>query len=81
MTIDSMENVAGNEQEIMVRLSNNEDEHENRDEPKEYEEAEFEKLHSMLPFLASKSVTQLDIVLEAIIYINMLQNKLFENIQ
>ena len=81
MTIDSMENIAANEQEIMARLSNNEDEHENRDEPKEYEEAEFEKLHSMLPFLASKSVTQLDIVLEAIIYINMLQNKLVENIQ
>ena len=81
MTIDSMENVAVNEQEIMARLSNNEDEHENRDKPKEHEESEFEKLHSMLPFLTSKSVTQLDIVLEAITYINMLQNKLVENIQ
>ena len=84
MTIDSMENVAATEQEIIERLASVEDDqdHKHGDKPKENEEAEFDKLHSMLPYLtSSKSVTQLDIVLEAITYINMLQNKLVENIQ
>ena len=45
------------------------------------EEVEFDKLQSMLPYLTSKSTTQLDIVLEAITYINMLQDKLLQNIQ
>jgi hypothetical protein len=35
----------------------------------------------MLPYLTSKSTSQLEIVLEAITYINMLQNKLIENLQ
>ena len=79
MTIDNMENVDTTEQEIIDRLSFIENE--NNEEPNENEEAEFEKLHSMIPYLTSKSTTQLDIVLEAITYINMLQNKLLQNIQ
>ena len=45
------------------------------------EEVEFDKLQSMLPYLTSKSTNQLDIVLEAITYFNMLQDKLLQNIQ
>merc|ERR1711971_1421091 len=42
----------------------------------ENEAAEFNRLHSLLPFLGSKSVTELDIVLEAITYIHLLQARL-----
>jgi len=45
-------------------------------EETDMEKEEFSKLHSLIPYLTSKSVSQLDIVLEAITYINMLQNKL-----
>jgi len=42
----------------------------------QHEAAEFVRLHSLLPFLSSKTVSQLDIVLEAITYIHMLQARL-----
>jgi hypothetical protein len=79
MTIHNIENGNTTEQEIIDRLAFIENE--NNEKPNENEEAEFDKLHSMLPCLTSKSTTQLDIVLEAITYINMLQNKLIENLQ
>ena len=85
MTIDSAEkvdnvnNVIDTEKEIIDRLAFIESETTNN--PKEKEEVEFDKLHSMLPYLTSKSTTQLDIVLEAITYISMLQDKLLQNIQ
>ena len=79
MTIDNMENGNTTEQEINDRLAFIENE--NYDKPNENEEAEFDKLHSMLPYLTSKSTTQLDIVLEAITYINMLQNKVIGNLK
>ena len=83
MANDSIENVVATEQEILDRLANvqDEQERENDDKAKENEEAEFDKLHSMIPHLTSKSVTQLDIVLEAITYINLLQNKLIDDLQ
>ena len=74
-----MENGITTEQEIIDRLAFIENE--NNEKPNENEEAEFDKIHSMIPYLTSKSTTQLDIVLEAITYINMLQNKLLQNIQ
>ena len=82
MASDNMENVA-TEQEILDSLATVNDEHEdkNDDESKENETEEFDKLHSMIPHLTSKSVTQLDIVLEAITYINLLQNKLIDDLQ
>ena len=79
MTIDNMENADTTEQKIIDRLTYIENE--NNEKPNENEEAEFDKLHSMLPYLTSKSTTQLDIVLEAITYINMLQNKLIDNLK
>ena len=81
MAIDSMTDIGLNEKEILLRLASVEGELVDNDKADENEEAEFDKLHSMLPFLNSKSTTQLDIVLEAITYINMLQNKLIENLQ
>ena len=83
MTVDNMENVDESEQEIIQRLASVEDGHKNENNEKadEYEEEEFDKLHSMIPYLTSKSASQLDIVLEAITYISMLQNKLLQNIQ
>ena len=74
-----MENGNNTEQEIIDRLAFIENA--NNEEPNENEDAEFDKLHSMIPYLTSNSITQLDIVLEAITYINMLQNKLIENLQ
>merc|ERR1711892_1141955 len=85
MTVDNMENVENmdnvtdTEKEIIDRLTFIESETTNK--PTENEEVEFDKLQSMLPYLTSKSTTQLDIVLEAITYINMLQDKLLQNIQ
>jgi hypothetical protein len=70
-----------NEEEVLLRLASVEDELVEDDKANENEEAEFDKLHSMLPYLTSKSTSQLEIVLEAITYINMLQNKLIENLQ
>ena len=83
MTVDNMENVYTSEQEIIQRLASvaNEHKNENNDKLNENEEAEFDKLHSMIPYLTSKSTSQLDIVLEAITYINMLQNKMLQGIQ
>ena len=83
MTVNNMKNVDTSEEEIIQRLASvqNEDKNENNDKLNENEEAEFDKLHSMIPYLTSKSSSQLDIVLEAISYINMLQNKLLQNIQ
>merc|ERR1712128_33314 len=77
--MDNIENVTDTEKEIIDRLAFIESETTNN--PKENEEVEFDKLQSMLPYLTSKSTNQLDIVLEAITYINMLQNKLLQNIQ
>ena len=42
----------------------------------ETEDAEFVRLHKLLPFLTSSHVSQLDIVLEAITYIHLLQARL-----
>merc|ERR1719483_1133212 len=77
--VDNVENNIDAEKEIIDRLAFIESE--TTSTPKESEEVEFDKLQSMLPYLTSKSTTQLDIVLEAITYINMLQNKLLQNIQ
>ena len=77
--VDNMENVIDTEKEIIDRLAFIGSETTNK--PKVNEEVEFDKLQSMLPYLTSKSTTQLDIVLEAITYINMLQDKLLQNIQ
>ena len=77
--LENMDNVTDTEKEIIDRLTFIESETTNK--PTENEEVEFDKLQSMLPYLTSKSTTQLDIVLEAITYINMLQNKLLQNIQ
>ena len=79
MTVDIMENVIDTEKEIIDRLAFIESDTTNK--TTENEEVEFDKLQSMLPYLTSKSTTQLDIVLEAITYINMLQDKLLKNIQ
>merc|ERR1711935_408799 len=79
MTVDNVDNVTDTEKYIIDRLAFIESETTNN--PKENEEVEFDKLQSMLPYLTSKSTTQLDIVLEAITYINMLQDKLLQNIQ
>merc|ERR1712106_605265 len=79
MTVDNVENDIDAEKEIIDRLAFIESE--TTSTPKESEELEFDKLQSMLPYLTSKSTTQLDIVLEAITYINMLQDKLLQNIQ
>merc|ERR1712123_466161 len=79
MTVDNVENNNDAEKKIIDRLPFIESE--TTSTPKESEEVEFDKLQSMLPYLTSKSTTQLDIVLEAITYINMLQDKLLQNIQ
>merc|ERR1712204_49465 len=82
MNVDNIEyvdNVTDTEKEIIDRLAFIESETTNK--PKVNEEVEFDKLQSMLPYLTKKSTTQLDIVLEAITYINMLQDKLLQNIQ
>ena len=85
MTIDSaekvenIENVIDTEKEIIDRLAFIESD--TTSKPKENEEVEFDKLQSMLPYLTSNSTNQVDIVLEAITYINMLQDKLLQNIQ
>jgi hypothetical protein len=81
MAIGSMTNIAVNEREILLRLASVEGELVEDNTSNENEDKEFDKLHSMIPYLTSKSTTQLDIVLEAITYINMLQNKLIENVQ
>merc|ERR1711892_742824 len=77
--VDNMENVIDTEKEIIDRLAFIESETTNK--PLVNEEVEFDKLQSMLPYLTRKSTTQLDIVMEAITYINMLQDKLLQNIQ
>ena len=68
------------EEEILSRLQKEESKKEktNKEQIKEEENeaAEFNRLHSLLPFLGSKSVTELDIVLEAITYIHLLQARL-----
>ena len=68
------------EEEILSRLQEEESKKEktNKEQIKEEENeaAEFNRLHSLLPFLGSKSVTELDIVLEAITYIHLLQARL-----
>ena len=64
---------------ILCRLQEEEVKEKNRKEQMKEEEneaAEFNRLHSLLPFLGSKSVTELDIVLEAITYIHLLQARL-----
>ena len=77
--MENVDNVTDTEKEIIDRLAFIESETTNK--PLVNEEVEFDKLQSMLPYLTSKSTTQLDIVLEAITYINMLQDKLLQNIQ
>merc|ERR1712123_184672 len=77
--VENMDNVTVTEKEIIDRLAFIESETTNK--PTENEEVEFDKLQSMLSYLTSKSTNQLDIVLEAITYINMLQDKLLQNIQ
>ena len=68
------------EEGILCRLQEEEVKEKNRKEKQmkeeENEAAEFNRLHSLLPFLGSKSVTELDIVLEAITYIHLLQARL-----
>ena len=68
------------EEGILCRLQEEEVKEKSRKEKKmkeeENEAAEFNRLHSLLPFLGSKSVTELDIVLEAITYIHLLQARL-----
>ena len=81
MAIDSMTIVDVNEKGILLRLASVEGELVEDNISRDNEDAEFDKLHSMIPYLTSKSTNQLDIVLEAITYINMLQNKLIENLQ
>ena len=46
------------------------------EEREDGEDAEFVRLHSLLPFLPSKPLSQLEIVLEAITYIHLLQARL-----
>ena len=70
------------EESILSRLQEEEESKEKsgskemRIKEEENEAAEFNRLHSLLPFLGSKSVTELDIVLEAITYIHLLQARL-----
>ena len=67
------------EEGILSRLQeeeNKEKSSKERIKEEENEAAEFNRLHSLLPFLGSKSVTELDIVLEAITYIHLLQARL-----
>ena len=70
------------EESILSRLQEEEESKEKsgskemRVKEEENEAAEFNRLHSLLPFLGSKSVTELDIVLEAITYIHLLQARL-----
>merc|ERR1712029_777054 len=75
MAIDTLAEAAIEEQEIMSRVANIDTQNE---KPIENEEIYFDKLQSLIPYLTSKSTTQLDIVLEAITYINILQNKLVQ---
>ena len=77
MAIDTLAEAAIKEQEIMSRVANIDTQNEN-EKPIENEEIYFDKLQSLIPYLTSKSTTQLDIVLEAITYINILQNKLVQ---
>merc|ERR1711971_272191 len=63
------------EEGILCRLQEEEGK-EKKMKEEENEAAEFNRLHSLLPFLGSKSVTELDIVLEAITYIHLLQARL-----
>ena len=77
MAIDTLAEAAIEEQEIMSRVANIDTQNEN-EKPIENEEIYFDKLQSLIPYLTSKSTTQLDIVLEAITYINILQNKLVQ---
>ena len=42
------------------------------------EAREFAKLHKLIPHLTSRTASQLDIVLEAITYINLLKQKLLD---
>ena len=64
------------EEGILSRLQEEEKSSKERIKEEENEAAEFNRLHSLLPFLGSKSVTELDIVLEAITYIHLLQARL-----
>ena len=80
MTIDTLAYVAIKEQEIVMHVDNieimNDDE-----KPEKLlgsEEAYFDKLQSLIPYLSTKSATKLDILLETITYINMMQNKLLQ---
>ena len=78
-TVESRKEVR-REEGILSRLQEEESKKEktNKEQIKEEENeaAEFNRLHSLLPFLGSKSVTELDIVLEAITYIHQLKHKL-----
>ena len=72
---EQIENV---KQEVLNRLMDNKEDEEQEDFEMEKEEAEFCKLRSMIPQINSKTVSQLDIVLEAITYINILNNRLLD---
>merc|ERR1712083_534791 len=77
MAIDTLSQATIEEQEIIARMENIDAQNEN-ERPLEDEEIYFDKLQSLIPYLTSKSTTQLDIVLEAITYINTLQNQLVQ---
>merc|ERR1712062_434093 len=79
MLMDTMEarEELRKEEIVLSRLQEEEQKKERvSSKEEESEAAEFNRLHSLLPFLGSKSVTELDIVLEAITYIHLLQARL-----
>ena len=79
MLMDTMEGreELRKEESVLSRLQEEEQKKERvNSKEEESEAAEFNRLHSLLPFLGSKSVTELDIVLEAITYIHLLQARL-----
>ena len=79
MLMDTMEGreELRKEESVLSRLQEEEQKKERvSSKEEENEAAEFNRLHSLLPFLGSKSVTELDIVLEAITYIHLLQARL-----
>ena len=79
MLMDTMEarEELRKEEIVLSRLQEEEQKKERvSSKEEENEAAEFNRLHSLLPFLGSKSVTELDIVLEAITYIHLLQARL-----
>merc|ERR1712038_1647256 len=78
MLMDTMEarEELRKEESVLSRLHEEEQKERVSSKEEENEAAEFNRLHSPLPFLGSKSVTELDIVLEAITYIHLLQARL-----